>query len=476
MSGIARIALGALVAALIAIGVLNRTGGEDPYTARVVVADAAGIRKNSDVKVAGIAAGRVAAIDLDASDNAVLTLEFDESAAPIGADAKAAVRPVNLLGEKYIDLDPGDLRRAAPDGSAIPPDRTSTPVELDDVLNMLDPDTRAGLRVLIAETGMALQGRGTDFNQFLSELPPALDELRELLRSVAGDNDRLQGIVRDSDAVVTSLATRRTEIGRLIADADRALNTTAGARRDLAATIRQAPTALPQLQSTLTELEGAAVGLRPVAKSVRRLAPPLTGLLEELPPFAQAAEGTLAELVKTAPDLRRLARATPAVTRLRPTAARLATFAQRLRPVSSWLADGSIGDALWFLQTWARVNLPRDGAGHLFGAHVNVSDNVYRNTLDILSGEGGKKRPKRGGGSTPAPPAPQVGSVKAPPPVKELGDKLREPLRALPKVDEIAPKVAADVERLLGLPREQKPPSQPPGSDAARLLEYLMTP
>lgn len=475
MSGTARIALAALVAVLVAVAVIGPGGGEDPYTARVVVADAAGIRKNSDLKVAGIAAGRVAKVDLDASDNAVLTLEFDESAAPIGTDARAAIRPVNLLGEKYVDLDPGNLRSPAPTGTTIPRSRSSIPVELDDVLNMLDPDTRAGLRVLIAESGMALQGRGTDFNRFLAELPPALDELGELLRAVARDNVRLRGIVRDSDAVVSSLARRRTQVGRLIADADRALKTTSGARRDLAATIQRAPAALPQLQSTLVELERAAVRLRPVASSARRLAPPLTGLLEQLPPFARAAKGTLAQAVDVAPDLRRLARATPAVRRLRPTAANLATFAQRLRPVSSWLADGSIGDALWFLQTWARVNLPRDGAGHLFGAHVNVSDNIYRNTLDILLGGGGKTRPKRGGRG--------VDGVKdtlprlpTPPPVKDLGNRLKKTLDEVPKVDEIAPRIADELGRLLGAGQEAQQPKQQPGSDAARLLDYLMTP
>ena len=75
--------------------------------------------------------------------------------------------------------------------SSSPIQNTSTPVELDDILNIFNVDTRTRLRILINEAGIALTGRGPDFSKLLYALPPNLDQARQLLGQIASQNHTL---------------------------------------------------------------------------------------------------------------------------------------------------------------------------------------------------------------------------------------------------------------------------------------------
>ena len=178
------------------------------YVVRAEFADASGLFKDSAVKVGGVTAGIVDSLTLTGHDTAFVTMTLDHGAAPIGAGATAAIRPVNLLGENYVSLDPGDLRHPAASGTLIPLNRTSHAIELDDVLNTLDADTRMRLAILINESGVALDGRGADFNALLAQLPGSLDQARQLLSGLNAGNDRLQQLITQGNEVVSAMNSR----------------------------------------------------------------------------------------------------------------------------------------------------------------------------------------------------------------------------------------------------------------------------
>src|ERR1700758_4699517 len=179
--------------------------------------DAQGLRPNFNVKIGGLPAGIVVGQTLTPDDQAVLKLRLDSTAAPIGAGATAWIRPVNLLGEMYVDLTPGDASRPQPSGSTIPLSRTGESVQLDSILNMLDPNTRGMMQILITEAGIALDGRGADFNSLLHSLPPALDQLRGTISQVSSDNATLGRLIDDGDQVLQSTAAGRNDLGQLVA-------------------------------------------------------------------------------------------------------------------------------------------------------------------------------------------------------------------------------------------------------------------
>lgn len=376
-----RVALAGLaVAVAIAIGLLA-TSGDHGYRLRVQMDDAAGLRKDFVVKIAGAPVGKVVDVQLDRDDRGVALLELDAAAAPVGRDARAAIRSSNLLGEKYVDLTPGDATRPAPSGFEIVRARTATPSDLDDLLSVLDPDTRVALSAFLVNQGDALVGRGADLAAALQRMPRTLDAAHELVAGLGHDNRALGSLVRRSDRILASAVPRRQELGRLVATAGDALATLDGRRERLGATVRRAPAAIRQLRASLTELERAAQPLRPAARGLQATAPPLTETLRALPSFGAAARPTLRTARSVAPSLERLgAEATPVVQRLTPVGADLRTFSTALRPVTK-LLDLGIADTLGVMQGWARAIQNRDPAGHVFRVNVELGGDL----LDLLN-------------------------------------------------------------------------------------------
>jgi len=274
-----RVAFLALGSAVAAAAVILLTGSSGGYYVKAEFRDAGGLRKNSSVKVNGVPAGKVTGLSVNRNDIAIATLRIDESAAPIGRGASIKVRPTDLLGERYAELSPGDAEHPLASGATIPVSRTSQPVELDDVLNMLDPDTRARLGILINEFGVALDGRGADFNRLLATMPPSLDRSKRLIDQVAGQSAALQRLVVKGDRIAAAVNGRRDDMGRLLDGASAALSGVAERRQALGATIRSAPGALAQLRDTLARLDVTAQRLRPTATALTAAAAPLESTL-----------------------------------------------------------------------------------------------------------------------------------------------------------------------------------------------------
>ena len=93
-------------------------------------------RHNSPVRIAGVDVGKVIATERD-GDATTVTFTVDGSGQPIHDDAFAAIRPrIFLEGNFFVDLDPGSPSAPSMDsGDTIPVSRTSTAVQLDEILD-----------------------------------------------------------------------------------------------------------------------------------------------------------------------------------------------------------------------------------------------------------------------------------------------------------------------------------------------------
>src|SRR5438128_2030753 len=104
-----RAAFGALAVCALAVAVIVTSSGSDGYRVQAVFTDANGIRANYWVRVNGAVAGTIAGVDVTPQGQALVTMELNKSVAPIGAGATAEIRPTDLLGENYVQLNRGDL-------------------------------------------------------------------------------------------------------------------------------------------------------------------------------------------------------------------------------------------------------------------------------------------------------------------------------------------------------------------------------
>jgi virulence factor Mce-like protein len=470
-------------AVVVVAALLLFSGGSDDYIVRAELHNAGGLRRNASVKIAGVPGGKVDKVEVTGRDTVIATMKLNKEAAPIGRGASIQIRPTDLLGERYADMDPGDVSNPEPSGSLIPIKRTQSPVELDDVLNMLDVDTRTRLRIMINEFGIALGGRGADFHQMLSEMPTALDKAQGLVGEVAAENVKLKQLIEKGDAVTAAIHPKRDKLGNLVTQASRMLGAVAARRKELGQTVADAPGALTQLRATLTRLDSASASLRPAARDLRRAAPPLAATLRALPAFADSAKGTLVKATSVAPALRRLGvQGTPTVKRLAPTAGLLQDVAREATPGLAQLDRRGMEDLLNFVQVWARAMKGRDSLGHFIGAIVIGNSQLLQSAVDAYvnhalnpADKSTKKPPLR------LPKLPKL-PVTIPPNVTSRLPKVKLP--KLPKVElPKLPKPVQDIPKALGhtlgditgrdarAPRKQPPQSS--GSDALRLFDYL---
>jgi phospholipid/cholesterol/gamma-HCH transport system substrate-binding protein len=408
---IPRVAALAALAVLVVILYDALFGAPSGYVVYAKFGDASGLLTAYNVKVGGVTAGEVMSIGLDSQDHAVVKMDLDHGAYPIGAGATAEIRPVNLLGEKYVDLNPGNLSRPQPSGTTIPLGRTSTPVELDDVLNMFAPDVLARLQIIVNEAGIAMAGNGANFSQTLGQLPPTLQQARKFVAQIGRQNRQLGTLLDAGSAVIGSVNSRRSDLDGLVSSAAGAFQTVAARRAQLGQTVQNAPAALAQLTKTLDELGTTAGALYPAMVQLRAAAPPLASVLAQAPTFATDAQSALAAAQAIAPLLVRLGRlGTPVLEHAIPTVRRLATFASSLRTVMTGLDQGgSMKALLSFIAGWAGVIQQRDGIGNMFRVHITLSPQLVTSVLQSLGASADAsltagRRTAQANRSLPAPP------------------------------------------------------------------------
>ena len=138
------------------------------FRVKAVFESSNSIRKNSPVRIAGVTVGKVVKVEgKPGTDAAVVTMEIKKKGLPIHKDATIKIRPrIFLEGNFFVDVKPGTP--SAPtisDGDTIPMTQTATPVQFDQVLSILQSDTRTSLR-------KTLDGLGTG----LSYKPPAAQD------------------------------------------------------------------------------------------------------------------------------------------------------------------------------------------------------------------------------------------------------------------------------------------------------------
>jgi virulence factor Mce-like protein len=413
------VTIGLLAAAAAVLAVVTVAGGGSSYVLKAEFADADGLRADFAVREQGVVVGRIADVSVTPRDTALATLELDPSVVPVGAGATASIHPSNLLGEKYVQLNPGDIREPQPSGSTIPPSRTSTAPELDQVLGAFSADTRKATAIFLAEQGDALLGRGQDLARLLQRLPKSLDSATQLVAGLGQDNVALGRLVDQSDQILQAAAPQRTALGRLVSSAQGAFNTLASREQALGETISTSPAAISQLRRTLIALQNAAVPLGPAAAGLRATAPSLAATLRATPGFATAAQPALAAIGRAAPALQQLgSNGTPVINALRPAAVRLERFAATLAPVSK-LLDRQIGSVLDVVQGWGRAIGDRDGIGHIYRLDTLFPQNTFDTLLDpgapTPSSAGSDHRaPRRatwGGAPTPTPRPPRAASA-----------------------------------------------------------------
>jgi phospholipid/cholesterol/gamma-HCH transport system substrate-binding protein len=186
------------------------------YTLRASFADANGLLKGASVEVAGNPIGQVTDVRANGRQ-AVVGMRIEHRYAPLHQGTVARIRYSTLLAQKYVELSPAAGTALLADGATIPSDQTITPVDFDQFLSTLDPETRRQAQVLVQQLGGGVEGRGETLNLLLDEVSGLAAESRAGLATLDRHNADLNSITANLAIASHSLAASRQQLGELVA-------------------------------------------------------------------------------------------------------------------------------------------------------------------------------------------------------------------------------------------------------------------
>jgi phospholipid/cholesterol/gamma-HCH transport system substrate-binding protein len=301
----------------------------EPYKAKAVMPDAFQLVENADVRWAGVKIGRVASIQSRGSQ-AIVTVEIDEDHAPLYRDATTLLRTKTLVGENYLQLNPGTPRAGRlDDGGVIPVERAGEAVQLDEILSSLDKGTRTAISRNLDGLGAGVDGREHELNRLFAAARPTLADGAAVMDAIAQQREEFAQLVDDTGKVTAAVAGRANDLQTLarsakataeaVAARDGALGETF---EELPGTLKQARESVGRLQDfsrvatpVVGDLETGFARLRPVMADLPRAARATRTVFTELDPFLKVADPMLDRLKPFAVALRPTVPALDAVLR-----------------------------------------------------------------------------------------------------------------------------------------------------------------
>ena len=302
---------------------------EKPFELKAEFSDAGAVvaGQGQTIRIAGVRIGDVQKVELE-DGSAVVTFAVDREFLPIYRDASMLLRPQTGLEDMFFQLDPGS--RAAgevEEGGTLPVSNTAPDVELHEILEFLDGDTQAYLRLLLVGAGKGLDARGRDLGELLGSLGPINRDLDKLNSKVAERKENLRRLITNFNRLTLTVGRSEDDLAELVTTSNASLGAIAEQDLNVQRAVSLLPGTLRQARETLAALTPFAntLGptfndLRPFARalpelnaSTERFATEVTPVIEdEIRPFVRAARGPV-------PDLRagaeRFAEAAPQLTK-----------------------------------------------------------------------------------------------------------------------------------------------------------------
>ena len=313
-----------VLAACALVFVLSAQGGkpsESGKTVKIAFSNAFGLTEGGDLRVGGVIAGSTDTFDVSKGPEcqlghpdrqprracAVVTAKVKEPGfTSFRTDATCAIRQQSLIGEYYVDCQPGSAKEELPSDKVIPDTKTASTIPTDLVNDVLRRQYRERLRLIIAELGTGLAGRADDVAMLLRQAHPGLRETDKTLKILASQTKIIKNFISDSDTVVAQLERKKSEVARWVRSAGRTAEISATRRAAIAAGFQKLPTFLDELRPTMTQLGQLTDAQTPLLLKLRQAAPQLNTFFTRLGPFANASRpafrslGSLSVTGKTA--------------------------------------------------------------------------------------------------------------------------------------------------------------------------------
>jgi phospholipid/cholesterol/gamma-HCH transport system substrate-binding protein len=252
--------IGGLVLVLLAGAVLLMLPGSDQKHVTAEFPRAISLYKGSDVRILGVAVGKVD--EVDPSGTKVIVKFHYDAKYKVPADAGAAVISPSIVGDRFIQLTPVYTKGAVmQDNARLGIDRTATPLELDQIFgsitdlttalgpegaNKPDQSGTGALTRLLDSTAKNFGGQGVQFNQ-------TLHNLSLLTKTLADNKDELFGTVSEVEKFTNTLAKNDETVRQFNDSLASGAQLLADERQDLADVLKNLSVAMTEVKSFVAE-------------------------------------------------------------------------------------------------------------------------------------------------------------------------------------------------------------------------------
>ncbi|MDQ1458539.1 MAG: phospholipid/cholesterol/gamma-HCH transport system substrate-binding protein [Actinomycetota bacterium] len=289
----------ALVAATATALVVAFVGGSS-YTVKVVLGSATNLVVGGTVEVKGFKAGSISALGVE-SGKAVVTLHLDRGYAPLHDGAVVTVDWKALLGERIVDVVDGPKSNGTIPDNGMIAGKQADPVELDQVLNTLDPATRQHLSSAVKSLSNVLNtpDATTDLKATITSAGPALHALGEVLRAVGTDGPAIRDLVTRMNTMVGTLSAHDSTISNVVDELTKLADASANQRASITATLKLLPSTLDAATTTLGHIPGVVDKANPLLKDLAPVTAKLPGVARNLKPVLADLRPVAAQLRPT---------------------------------------------------------------------------------------------------------------------------------------------------------------------------------
>jgi virulence factor Mce-like protein len=369
---------GALLLAAAAFVILSSgaSKGTAQGTYKIEFQNAFGLVTGADFKVAGVPAGTIEGIGLDQKTlNAVVTIQVNRAGfGQFHQDASCESRPESLIGEYFVDCNPGSSGPVLKAGATIPVSHTQSTIPADLLQDTMRLPYRQRFSLIVNELGAAAAARSGDLQAALHRAVPALDQTDNLLNLLANDSTTLQALTKDSNSVITALANNSQNVNKFIDVAGKTAADTSTQQANLRTSLQRLPGLLEQLKPTIAQLGTTVTTNEPVLQNLNQASGQIDRLLTDLPAFSKSAKPAIKSLGQASVTGK------AAVTAAAPTVKDLNTFAKSTPELA-----GNLAIVLHDLDDPSRAveRDPRSPGGNGFTGLQALLGYVFNQTLAV---------------------------------------------------------------------------------------------
>lgn len=255
MEAIKKFGIPLLVLALVGAFVITLLGEQERKTLVVHFPRAVSVYEGSDVRVLGVPVGTVDSVTPSGTD-VVVEMSYDAEV-KVPKDASAVIVAPSIVGDRFIQLTPSYTGgQVLASGAELSTDRTSVPLELDQIYSSLNDlnvalgpkgaNKNGALSDLLNVSARNFAGQGEAFNKTLKDFSRFSATLDDNKEELFGATARLQGFITtlaENDGTVRRFNRSMADLSALLA----------GERDELSAALRNLAIAMRNVSGFVRE-------------------------------------------------------------------------------------------------------------------------------------------------------------------------------------------------------------------------------